>query len=306
LGWRFRFRFDLSHPAVRQGARLGVWALSYAGGYQAGLIVVLILANRIKGGVAAYQWAYTFFYLPLALFAVPIFNVLFPVMSEHVVKGEEMQLIGRLRDGLRMGAFILLPTAAVLLVASGPLATVTLQYGVMTGTGAALVERVIACFAVGLPGYSAFLVLTRAYYAMGDTKTPALVNAASVVFASVVGALLFAAFSPLWAVAGLALGHALGFSLGALALAFLLSRRTRPLADPSFGLSLRRSLLVTAASGVVMAALISVLPTGSREGVLLTLVVAVGAGLALYISVMAKLRSPELASFGGLLARRSG
>jgi hypothetical protein len=55
-----------------------------------------------------------------------------------------------------------------------------------------------------------------------------------------------------------------------------------------------------------MAALIWVLPTGSREGVLLTLVVAVGAGLALYLSVMAKLRSPELASFGGLLARRSG
>ncbi|MEA2485616.1 MAG: putative peptidoglycan lipid flippase, partial [Actinomycetota bacterium] len=110
LGWHFRFRFDLSHPAVKKGARLGVWALSYAGGYQAGLIVVLVLANRVQGGVAAYQWAYTFFYLPHALFAVPIFNVLFPAMSEHVARGEEAQLADRLRDGLKMVAFILMPT----------------------------------------------------------------------------------------------------------------------------------------------------------------------------------------------------
>ncbi|MDQ4065802.1 MAG: hypothetical protein M3161_07125, partial [Actinomycetota bacterium] len=55
LGWRFRFAWKPRHPAVRKGARLGAWALGYAGGYQAGLIVVLLLANRIAGGVAAYQ-----------------------------------------------------------------------------------------------------------------------------------------------------------------------------------------------------------------------------------------------------------
>ena len=86
LGWHFRFRFDPSHPAVKRGARLGIWALGYAGGYQAGLIVVLVLANKVEGGVAAYQWAYTFFYLPHALFAAPIFSVLFTAMSEHVAR----------------------------------------------------------------------------------------------------------------------------------------------------------------------------------------------------------------------------
>ncbi|MEA2509949.1 MAG: putative peptidoglycan lipid flippase [Actinomycetota bacterium] len=306
LGWHFRFRFDLSHPAVRKGARLGVWALSYAGGYQAGLIVVLVLANRVQGGVAAYQWAYTFFYLPHALFAVPIFNVLFPAMSEDVARGEESQLAGRLRDGLKMVAFILMPTAAILLTTSGPLARVTLQYGVMTGTGAALVARVIACFSIGLPGYSTFLVLTRGYYAMGDTKTPALVNAATVVFASIVGASLFALFPAPWAVAGLALGHSLGFSVGAVVLGVLISRRTHPLADPSFSLSLRRSLFVTIVAALVMVGVTSVLPSASKVESLMTLAIAFFAGIGLYIALMARLRSPELASVGGLIPRRSG
>lgn len=306
LGWHFRFRFDLSHPAVKRGARLGVWALSYAGGYQAGLIVVLILANRVEGGVAAYQWAYTFFYLPHALFAVPIFNVLFPAMSEHVAKGEELLLVGRLRDGLKMVAFILMPVAAILLATSGPLASVTLRYGVMTGTGAALVARVIACFSIGLPGYSTFLVLTRGYYAMGDTKTPALVNAATVAFGSVVGATLFVVLPTRWAVAGLALGHSVAFTVGALGLAILLSRRTHPLADPAFSTSVQRSLFVTVLAAIVMAGVVSVLPDVSKLQSLISLVVALAAGTGLYVAVMARLRSPELATMGGLIARRTG
>ncbi|MDQ3951893.1 MAG: hypothetical protein M3279_02840, partial [Actinomycetota bacterium] len=125
MGWRFRFRFDLSHPAVRKGARLGAWALGYAGGYQAGLIVVLVLANQVEGGVAAYQWAYTFFYLPHALFAVPIFSVLFTAMSEHVARSEPAGLQEKLRDGLGMLVFVLAPIAVALLVLAGPVADLT-------------------------------------------------------------------------------------------------------------------------------------------------------------------------------------
>ena len=107
----------MTFSLVPQLFRLGAWALGYAGGYQAGLIVVLLLANRVEGGVAAYQWAFTFFYMPHALFAVPIFSVLFTAMSEHAVRQEREQLAERMRDGLGMLAFILMPIAAVLLVA---------------------------------------------------------------------------------------------------------------------------------------------------------------------------------------------
>ena len=146
-----------------------MWALGYAGGYQAGLVIVLILANKVEGGVAAYQWAYTFFYLPHALFGVPIFSVLFTAMAEHVARDELPGVVDRLRDGVGMLAFILFPLAAALAVLSGPLTTMTLQYGVMTEEGAALVGRVLTAFAIGLPTYSAFLVFTRVFYALGET-----------------------------------------------------------------------------------------------------------------------------------------
>jgi putative peptidoglycan lipid II flippase len=304
LGWRYRWRFDRSHPAVRKAMRLGVWALGYAGGYQAGLIVVLILANRVEGGVAAYQWAYTFFYVPHALFAAPIFHVLFPAMTEHATKGETSEFTMRLKDGLDMLTFVLLPVAALMLIVAVPLAKVCLEFGVMSGTGAALIGRVIAAFAIGLPAYSAFLVLTRAYYAHSDTKTPTLVNAATVAVSSAVGAILFFVLSSDWSVAGLAFGHSVGFFLGTGALAYLLSRRLGARMSMWWSPALARALLFgTAAAGAMWLAG-SLVPAASKGQALGNVLVVSVVGMTVYGALMLWAKSPELLRVTSVVKRR--
>ena len=304
LGWRFRFNFDTSHPAVRRGARLGVWALGYAGGYQAGLIVVLMLANRIEGGVAAYQWAYTFFYLPHALFGVPIFNVLFTAMSEHAAKDEVQGAISRLRDGLAMLAFILVPIAAALLVTAELLAQVTLRYGVMTAEGSDLVGRVLRAFAIGLPSYSAFLVFTRAFYAIGDTRTPAIINAATVAVSSAAGALFFAMAGPGWEVPGLALGHSAGFFLGTIVMARWFARRAGAVGGTRVSSSILRSLLVGGVSAALMFLAAAAMDTTSNTGALGAVAVTALVGGVAYVGGMTLLRSPEIARVRGLVSVR--
>ena len=300
LGWRFRFDFSPGHPAVRRGARLGSWALGYAGGYQAGLVVVLILANRIEGGVAAYQWAWTFFYLPHALFGVPIFNVLFTAMSEHVAMKEVPQVVTRLQEGLSMLAFILVPIAAFLVAVAGPLADVTLRYGVMTNAGADLVGRVIQMFAMGLPAYSCFLVFTRAFYALGDTKTPALVNGGTVAVASTAGAALFVSLSEGWEVPGLALGHSMGFLLGAIVLGRLLARRVGSVGGPRLRQAVARAVIVAVAAFAAMVVIERAIDTGSNVGALVELAATSAAGAGVYLGGMRLIRSPELARLGVL------
>jgi putative peptidoglycan lipid II flippase len=303
LGWRFRWRFNPSHPAVRRGWRLGAWALGYAGGYQAGLIVVLMLANRIKGGVAAYQWAYTFFYLPHALFAIPLFQVLFTAMSEHVARGEEEGLIDRLRDGLSMLAFMLLPTAAIMIAVAHPLTRATLEYGVMSGTGATLVARVLIGFVAGLPTYSVFLVFTRAFYAIGDTRTPTLINAATVATASIAGTLLFVRLSAEWAVPGLAIGHSIGFGLGAVALGIFFGRASAAVGSRALGASVLRSLVVALGALAVMLLVHRSLPESSTGEALVNLAVTAAAGGLLYVAVMRILNAPELARIRRVVRR---
>ncbi|HEX2050004.1 MAG TPA: murein biosynthesis integral membrane protein MurJ [Actinomycetota bacterium] len=302
LGWRFRFRFDASHPAVRKAARLGVWALGYAGGYQAGLVVVLVLGNRVDGGVAAYQWAYTFFYLPHALFAIPVFNALFPAMSEHAVKGDAAALVGRLRDGLAMLGFVLLPLAALLVAAAEPLARVTLRYGAMSAGDADLVARVLVGFALGLPAYSSFLVYTRAFYALGDTRTPTLVNVVAVALASAAGAVLFFALDDEWSVFGLSLGHSIGFTAGAVVLARAFARRAGARGATLYRASLLRSSVVSLAALGAMLAAHAVVPDESHVAAFADLVVTAAAGAAVYVAAMRALGSPELSKLVALAA----
>jgi putative peptidoglycan lipid II flippase len=305
LGWRFRFNFDLSHPAVRKGARLGVWALGYAGGYQAGLIVVLLLANKVEGGVAAYQWAYTFFYLPHALFAIPIFHVLFTAMAEHVARDESSRFVGRLRDGLGMLAFLLFPLSAFLAVVADGLTRLTLEYGVMTEAGAEQVATVLVAFVVGLPSYSAFLVFTRAFYAFGEVKTPALVNAASVAAASVLGAVFFFWFPDRAAVAGLALGHSAGFALGLLLISRAFKRRWSPVAD-ALGTSLRRTLVISVAALLAMAVASATLPDSSKVALVVNLAGTAITGAVVYLVGMKLARAPELGRLRSLLPGAPG
>ncbi|MGH2752787.1 MAG: murein biosynthesis integral membrane protein MurJ [Actinomycetota bacterium] len=303
LGWHFRPRWAPRHPAVRRAARLGVWALGYAGGYQAGLIVVLLLANSVEGGVAAYQWAYTFFYMPHALFAVAIFHVLFPAMSENAARGEPEELLSRLRDGLRMLAFILLPTAAVMLACAGAISKLTLEYGVMTATGAELVARVLAAFVIGLPTFSAFLVVTRAFYALGDTKTPALVNAGAVLIASVIGVGLFVAADEAWSVPALALAHSLAFAVAAAVLLRFLSRKLGVVANRELRTSVGRTLGVSLVALAAMGVITYAMPDSTKPAALASLLAASAAGVLIYVGAMATLGAPELRRFASLMKR---
>jgi putative peptidoglycan lipid II flippase len=303
LGWRFRFKWAPRHRAVRKAAHLGVWALGYAGGYQAGLIVVLLLANSVEGGVAAYQWAFTFFYMPHALFAVAIFHVLFPAMTESAVRGEPGELLVRLRDGLRMLAFILLPTAAIMLAGANAISRLTLEYGVMTAAGAELIARVLAAFVIGLPTYSTFLVVTRAFYAQSDTKTPALVNGGAVVMASVLGVVLFNSVEADWSVPALALAHSAAFAAAAVVLLRLLSRRLGPVATRDLKVSVGRSFGAALLSLAVAGALTIALPASTKLETLVSFLVASSAGLGVYVAVMVMARAPELRRFTALVRR---
>jgi putative peptidoglycan lipid II flippase len=203
-----------------------------------------------------------------------------------------------------MLGFILLPVAAVLVAVGEPIADVTLRYGVMTDEGADLVGRVIRAFAIGLPTYSCFLVFTRAFYALGDTKTPALVNAATVVIASALGALFFVLLPEEWKVAGLALGHSVGFFAGTVILGRRLSRRIGTLGGPELRRPLARATVLALIAFAVMWLLQTVIPDGSNPAELLSVVVTAVAGGIVYITGMSLAKSPELARVSAVVRRR--
>jgi putative peptidoglycan lipid II flippase len=107
-----RFRPDVSDPAVRRAVRLAAYVVGYVIVNQAGLWVVLALANGVRGGVTAYQVAFIFLQLPHGLFAVSLVTALFPDMTRAVAAADWDTYRHWFAVGSR-GVFYLLAPAAI-------------------------------------------------------------------------------------------------------------------------------------------------------------------------------------------------
>lgn len=221
---RLRLALDLKDEGLR---RLGGLMLPMV----LGLIVVELntlvdnkLASRLgDGNIASLQYAIRLFQLPLGLFAVALATALLPRLSRQAAHNDEQGFIEALRAGLRLGAFILLPAAVGLFVLGGPIIALLFEHGRFTPQDTARTLYILRFLTVGLVGYGMSHLLTRAFYALKDTKTPVMVSALAV---GVNIAFDYLLIGPL-GVGGLALATSLAGLIQMTALTLMLQRRLK-------------------------------------------------------------------------------
>jgi putative peptidoglycan lipid II flippase len=290
-GLRLRPRWDIGHPEVRRLGRQGVWAAAFLAFNQVLIAVTLVLANRVEGGVVAFQIAFTFFLLPFALFANPIFTALYPRMSAEAAQRRLADFMASVGGGIRLIAFLVLPASA-LLIALGEPALRLLRFGSLDRAGADLVAHVLSAYALGVVGYSVFQHVTRATYATSDARTPALVHLGATAGGVALMFVLFARATGADKVVVLGIAHSVAFIAAALVLVFLLRQRV---GEPvGCATSLARSLGGALACGVVARLVADQLALDGRAGAALTVLVAGAAGVAVYAVTALITRAPEL------------
>jgi putative peptidoglycan lipid II flippase len=293
IGFRWRWRLDWRNEAVRRLVRLSGWVIAYVVINQLGLLVVIVLAGPVRGGYTAYQAAFIFFQLPHAIFSVSIMTALLPSLSEDWQRQDREDFRRTLARGIRASAFVVVPAAAGYLVLARPIVRLLLENGVAGPESTDLVAGVLTYFAVGLFSFSAFMLLLRAFYAMQDTRTPAIIN----LFAVAVNTGANLALFPVLGVRGLALGHALAYTFAMVVAGVVLRRRLRGLEGRALMGGLAK--VVVAAGATAVAAWGAARLSGGILGVetLADQVVQVGtgvlAGLIIFIGAALLLRMEE-------------
>lgn len=279
------------HPELRRVGRQGLWAIVYLAVTQLLVALTLVLANRVAGGVVAYQIAFTFFLLPHALFAHPTATALYPRLAADALARRWDDFSSRLGDGLGTIAFLVLPASALLVALSRPLLRL-LEAGALGGGGSRLVARVLVAYSLGLGGYSAFHLLTRAAYAMGDMVSPAVVNLVASAGAAVAMVVGFTVASGGDRVVVLGLAHSAAMLCAATVLYVVVSRRLqrpRPVAG-----ALARILVIAGAAGAAAWAVATSLDLGGRAGAAAEVAVAGTLGALVYLVAQQLSRAPEL------------
>jgi putative peptidoglycan lipid II flippase len=291
-GVRLRPRWAPSHPALRSLGRAGMWGAVYLTMSQVLVAVTLVLANRVEGGVVAYHIAFATFLLPFAVLAQPVLTTVYPRLAADGNAGRWPGFAEQLGRATRSAAFLILPASALMLALARPGLRV-IELGALDDAGSRLVAHVLAAYALGLAGYTGLQLLTRASYALSDTRTPALVNIAVAVIGSVLMLVLTAS-----AATGngrmVAIGAAYSVAMVGGAVALGLIVRSRVGAPWPVGATLARSAAGAVAAGVAARLVADLVPVDGRLGAGLSVALGGGAGVGAYLLCAWALRAPEL------------
>jgi putative peptidoglycan lipid II flippase len=318
-GFRWRPRFDFANAGLGTAGRLGAWVLVYVLANQLSYFVVVRLAHRTlsvgercapppagSGSYTTYVLAFVVFSLPHAIVAVSVITALLPRMSRHVVEGSPRRITADLSRGLRLASVVLVPAMFALIVLAQPIATTLFRHGMIHQSDARVIGWTIAAFALGLIPFSAFQLHLRAFYALGDTRTPAyisiVVNAVNVL-ADVV---LFLSLHGSARLPGLAAGYAISYLVGVTLTGGVLSHRLGSLDGRRTVQTLVRLTLASALGAAVawaLSHLVAAVAGSGFAGSALALIVAVPAGGWVMLRAAARLHIPEV---GRLLSALGG
>ncbi|HVB26635.1 MAG TPA: murein biosynthesis integral membrane protein MurJ [Mycobacteriales bacterium] len=298
-GFHWAWRPDLRGAGLGHAARLGGWVLVYVAANQLAFLVITRLATRSGTfAISAYVYAFILVSLPHAVVAVSVITALLPRMSAHAADGRLDRVATDLARGLKLSGVLLVPAEAAC-VAFGPLlATVPFAHGHLRVADARLIGATLAGYAVSLVPFSAFQLQLRAFYALQDTRTPALVNIGVNLVNVAADVALYLVLPAREKVVGLAIGYSVSYLVGCLVFAGLLRRR----------LDASRQHVVRTYVRLGLAAVVAVLPAyaltrGVTAGLglgpgaaFVALAAGLGLGGGIYVRLAGRLRVPEVAA----------
>ena len=301
-GFRFRLRLDLRGSGLAQAGRLARWTAVFVVCNQLAYLVVVRLATGASAdvpgrGYTSYVYAFLLWQLPHAVVAVSVITALLPAMSGAAADGRMDTLRDLLNRGLRLTVSVLVPAAVAYVVLGRSIATLAFGHGETSVAEARFIGVLLGIFALGLVAFSTYQLQLRAFYALQDTRTPALINVWVNVTLVVVDLVLYALLPRDWKVAGLAGGQAASFLVGLLVCSRVLSRRLGGLDHAVVVRTAVRCLaaavLPGVAAGLVGAAVARTVGTGPL-GALLTLVLGGAVLLLGYLALARRLRVREV------------
>lgn len=232
-------------------------------------------------GVSAMEYSTNLYLVVAGVFILSITNVIFPKLSRLTAQHQEDAFRDTIRQTVHSSLFFVLPMAAGMMTLARPMVSFLYGGGAFDEFSVNITSQALVWVSLGMVGYGLQNILSRAYFAQQNGRTPLIAGGISIL-ANIVGCMLLT--EPL-GVAGLAISSAISSTLYALLLIIPLQRQGGGVLDGRLGRDGAKMLVSTVGmAAVVLAArfgLESLLPQG-KFGELVLLGLCALLGVAVY------------------------
>ena len=281
-GFRYRPMLSLTDPGVRQIMRLMGPAIIGTAAVQINVFVNTNFASGIidattgavlNGPVSWLSYAFRFMQFPIGVFGVAIATAALPPLSRSTTNPDYVEFRQTLAHSLALVFLLCIPSAIGLAVLGRPIVALVFEHGKFTSFDTLQTANALAAYSIGLTGYAAVKVLSPAFYALNDARTPMLISLGSIAINFVMNSLLVGPFGHV----GLAFSTSTVALVNFLMLALLMRRRLGRLGGRQLALTVSRvsaASLAMAATAWIVSECLSWLP---MRGIMLRLVQVIGA-----------------------------
>ncbi len=224
----YTFTLDFYNPNTRQVFLLMGPRLLGVAVVQLNFWVNLNLASKMPfGSITGLNYGFSLMLMAQAVIAQSVAIAVMPTFSAQHALGQSDEMRSSLASTLRGVIFLAFPASIGLILLREPLIAMLYQRGKFDAQDTQLVAWALLWYAAGMVGHSIMEILTRAFYAQHDTKTPVFIGVVAmglnVVF-SILFAKIFASIG--WMPhGGLALANSFATALEAAALFIVMRKR---------------------------------------------------------------------------------
>jgi putative peptidoglycan lipid II flippase len=294
----------LNNPSVREVVLLMGPRLISVAALQINMIVTSIIASGLPtGSLSAIRYAFPIMTMPLVVIGSGIGFATLPTFSAQFARGQMDDMRSSLSASLRGVLFLSIPATIGLILLREPLIAFLFQHGNFSAESTQMVSWALLWYTAGLVAHCVLEILVRAFFALHDTKTPALVSAGAMGLN-----IIFSIAFPIWfqemgwmPLGGLALAITLETAIETTVMFFLLRKRIQVIHARSLLKGTGAALFATL---FMAAALLGWTRIAAFHSSALITLGGVLIGGVVYVLILVALRIPEVGSVVRMVKRR--
>ncbi|MBA4121391.1 MAG: murein biosynthesis integral membrane protein MurJ [Acidobacteria bacterium] len=180
VGFRFSPILSFTDEGVKKIMRLMAPAILGTSAVQINVLVNLAFVSSIDGGRSWLSYAFRLMQFPIGVFGVAIGTASIPVLSRMASEGKFNDFRKTLSSSLNLVFLMTLPSACGLIILGEPIIRLLYSRGAFKESDVPMTAYALAGYSIGLTGYAAIKILSPAFYALDDAKTPMIIAVCSI------------------------------------------------------------------------------------------------------------------------------
>ena len=172
-GFRYAWVSPWRNETVREVVRNMLPGTMGVAAFQINVLVTYGVAYSVDDHiVASFDYAVRLMELPQGIFGISLATYLLPTLSGLAADKKFPEFRTTLGQGLSHLVFLNLIASVLLVILAEPIIRLIFEHGKFTAASTHRAALALSCLAPGLVAFSMVNILARAFYALGDTKTP--------------------------------------------------------------------------------------------------------------------------------------